>query len=150
ALPAALALSTWSGAAQAQTVQAEAASPEPGLLEATQVTTEPTTPLVYTLERIDVLGNARTRESVIRRYVPFQVGYVIDAEDQELALVRYRLLGTGYFRDVQLSLTKGSHPGYVVLVVEVVERNTVVVNDVWMGLAADADNQGNARPLTAF
>src|SRR5690606_31628104 len=90
------------------------------------------------------------RESVVRRYVPFRVGHVIDAEDEELALVRYRLLGTGYFRDAQLSLEKGSHPGNVVLVVEVVERNTIVVNDVWMGLAADADNQGNARPLTAF
>ena len=107
-------------------------------------------PLVYTLERIEVRGNTRTRESVVRRYVPFRVGHVIDAEDEELALVRCRLLGTGYFRDAQLSLEKGSHPGNVVLVVEVVERNTIVVNDVWMGLAADADNQGNARPLTAF
>lgn len=105
---------------------------------------------MYVLERVDVRGNTRTREDVVRRYVPFQVGHVIDAEDQELALVRYRLLGTGYFRDAQLSLEKGSRPGNVVLVVEVDERNTIVVNDVWMGLAADADNQGNARPLTAF
>jgi outer membrane protein assembly factor BamA len=32
----------------------------------------------------------------------------------------------------------------------VVERNTIVVNDLWMGLSADADTQGNARPLTAY
>jgi outer membrane protein assembly factor BamA len=105
---------------------------------------------VYTLERIEVRGNTRTRDSVVQRYLPFRPGRVLDAEDPELELVRYRLLGTGFFRDVQLSLEKGSRPGQVVLVVTVAERNTVVLNNVWMGLAADADNDGNARPMTAF
>jgi outer membrane protein assembly factor BamA len=150
----AAALAASSTPAGAQTVQTapETAQGEVGLRPGSTESPpqERSAPLVYTLERIDVRGNSRTRESVVRRYVPFEVGHPIDAEDQELALVRFRLLGTGYFRDVQLSLEKGSAPGNVVLVVEVVERNTVVVNDVWMGLAADADNQGRARPLTAF
>lgn len=107
-------------------------------------------PLVYTLERVEVRGNTRTRDSVVHRYIPFRPGRVLDAEDPELELVRYRLLGTGFFRDVQLSLEKGHQPGQVVLVVTVIERNTIVVNDVWMGIAADADNEGRARPLTAF
>ncbi len=36
------------------------------------------------------------------------------------------------------------------LVVEVVERNTIVLNEVAMGLTADADVNGKARPLTAY
>jgi outer membrane protein insertion porin family len=34
--------------------------------------------------------------------------------------------------------------------VTVEERNTIVVNDIWMGLAADADTRGEERPLTAY
>jgi len=37
-----------------------------------------------------------------------------------------------------------------VLVIDVVERNTIVLNDVRMGISADADSNGNARPLTAY
>ncbi|MDF2697016.1 MAG: outer membrane protein assembly factor YaeT precursor, partial [Labilithrix sp.] len=62
----------------------------------------------------------------------------------------FRLLGTGFFRDVQLSLRRGTKRGAVVLVVDVVERNTIVVNDLWLGLSADAEPNGRARPLTAF
>ncbi len=122
----------------------------PSEVETADVRASAPAPLVYTLERVIVRGNTRTRDSIVRRFVPFRVGRVIDAEDPELELVRYRLMGTGFFRDVQLSLEKGSRPGQVVLVVTVAERNTIVLNDVWMGLAADADNKGNKRPLTAF
>jgi outer membrane protein assembly factor BamA len=51
---------------------------------------------------------------------------------------------------VQLSLAKGSRRGLVVLNVDVVERNTIVVNDFWLGLSADATPDGQSRPLTAF
>lgn len=126
-------------------------APEPSVAEPPAAARpDAAAPLVYTLERIAVRGNTRTRESVVQRFVPFRPGRVIDAEDPELELVRYRLMGTGFFRDVQLSLEKGSRPGQVVLVVSVTERNTIVLNDVWMGLAADADNDGTKRPLTAF
>jgi outer membrane protein insertion porin family len=104
----------------------------------------------YTLEAIEVRGNRRTRSRVVMRYVPFKPGDVIDVDDPEVELTRYRLLGTGFFRDVQFSLRKGSSRGRVVLVIEVEERNTVIVNDLWMGLSADADKRGNARPLTAY
>jgi outer membrane protein insertion porin family len=104
----------------------------------------------YTLENVVVVGNTRTRPRVVLRYVPFQAGDVIDVDDPELMLTRYRLLGTGFFRDVQFSLQKGSRRGYVILVIEVVERNTIIVNDLRMGLSADADTEGEARPLTAY
>ena len=104
----------------------------------------------YTLEGVEVRGNTRTRARVVLRYVPFKQGDVFDVDDPEVELSRYRLLGTGFFRDVQFSLRKGSSRGLVVLVIDVVERNTIVLNDVRMGISADADNQGNSRPLTAY
>lgn len=106
--------------------------------------------LKYTLEGVEVRGNTSTRAGVVLRYVPFRVGDVLDVDDPELELTRYRLLGTGYFRDAQLSLRRGTRRGNVILVVDVVERNTVVVDDVWLGLSEDVSSNGNARPLTAY
>ena len=104
----------------------------------------------YTLEGVEVRGNSRTRTHVVLRYVHFKQGDIFDVDDPEVELTRYRLLGTGFFRDVQFSLRKGSARGFVVLVIDVVERNTIVLNDVRMGISADADDHGNARPLTAY
>lgn len=106
--------------------------------------------LRYALEGIEIRGNTRTSERVVRRYIYLQPGDVLDVDNPELELTRFRLLGTGFFRSVNLSLRRGNRRGNVVLVVEVVERNTIVVNDLWLGLSADADTQGNARPLTAY
>ncbi|HNZ25187.1 MAG TPA: BamA/TamA family outer membrane protein [Polyangiaceae bacterium] len=106
--------------------------------------------LRYELERIVVRGNARTRERIILRYVKLRAGDIVDVDQPEWELLRYRLLGTGFFQRVSLSLRKGSQRGKVILIIDVVERNTVVVSDLWMGLSADADTEGNARPLTAY
>lgn len=113
-------------------------------------TSAPAPPLLYTLESIELRGNTRTSARVVLRYLPFETGDVFDVDDPKVQLARFRLLGTGFFRDVQFSLRKGSAPGLVVLVVEVQERNTIVVNDISMGLSADADTGGQARPLTAY
>jgi hypothetical protein len=104
----------------------------------------------YTLEGLEVRGNTATLARVVLRYVPFHAGDVLDVDDPELELTRFRLLGTGFFRDVQLSLRRGTRRGLVILVVDVVERNTIVVDDVWLGLAADVDSNGSARPLSAY
>lgn len=125
-----------------------APSPPRGVDLATRTLVEPT--LRYTLDAIEVRGNRRTRSRVVLRYVPFKPGDIIDVDDPEVELTRYRLLGTGFFRDVQFSLRKGKARGHVVLVIDVVERNTIIINDLWMGLSADADTRGNARPLTAY
>jgi len=106
--------------------------------------------LKYTLEGIEVRGNKATRARVVLRYVPLRAGDVLDVNDPELALTRFRLLGTGFFRDVQLSLRRGTQRGFVVLVVDVVERNTLVVDDVWLGISEDVSSNGSARPLTAY
>jgi outer membrane protein insertion porin family len=107
-------------------------------------------PVRYTLEAIQVRGNSRTQRRVVLRYVPFKPGNVFDVDDPEVELSRYRLLGTGFFRDVQYSLKKGSERGLVVLVIDVTERNTIVINDVSMGLAADDGNNGRVRRLSGY
>jgi outer membrane protein insertion porin family len=106
--------------------------------------------LRYTLEGIEVRGNRVTLSRVVLRYVPFRAGDALDVNDPELELTRFRLLGTGFFRDVELSLRRGTQHGYVVLVVDVLERNTLVVDDVWLGLSADVDPSGARQPLTAY
>ena len=82
--------------------------------------------------------------------MPFHAGDVLDVGDPEIELTRYRLLGTGFFESVQLSLRRGSHRGMAVLVVEVAERNTLIVQNLWFGVAADEDTAGHARPLSGF
>jgi outer membrane protein assembly factor BamA len=104
----------------------------------------------YTLEGIQVRGNTRTERRVVLRYVPFKLGDDLDVNDTAIELARYRLLGTGFFRDVQFSLKKGTARGLVILVIDVVERNTIVINDVIMGLAADEGRDGNVRTLSAY
>ena len=95
----------------------------------------------YLLQGIELRGNTRTRDRVVLRYVPFRAGDLLDVNDPELELTRYRLLGTSFFSSAQLSLRKGDRRGEVVLVIDVVERNTLVVNDFWMGLAGERTNE---------
>ena len=136
----------------------EAQPPEPALPSASPSTTppssEPTDPgngkVKYTLEGIELRGNTRTTARVLLRYVKFRPGDVLDVDDPEIELVRYRLLGTGFFATVQLSLRKGEKRGGAVLVIDVVERNTLVLQDLWLGIAADEDTAGNAKPQSAF
>jgi outer membrane protein insertion porin family len=108
------------------------------------------TPLVYTLEGIEVRGNTKTSTRVVLRYVPFEPGDAVNVDAPALELARFRLLGTGFFRSVDFSLKKGSQRGQVILVIDLVERPTIVINDISLGLSADADNEGNKRPLTAY
>ena len=104
----------------------------------------------YTLEGIQIRGNRRTADRVVLRYVPFEVGDVLDVDDPELELTRFRLLGTGFFSAARLSLRRGSKRGAAVLIVQVVERNTVIVEHVAMGIAADEDAEGNSEPISPY
>jgi outer membrane protein insertion porin family len=90
--------------------------------------------IVYVLERIDVVGEA-VRADVVRRFVPLEPGELLDVDDPAIEQIRFRLLGTGWFDEVKLRLRRGSARGRVVLVIEVVGRNTLVISRVVAGLS---------------
>ncbi|MEM9193048.1 MAG: BamA/TamA family outer membrane protein [Myxococcota bacterium] len=94
----------------------------------------------YELERVEIEGNTSTSEHVIRRYVPLEDGQVLDVEDPAIESIRWRLLGTGFFEEVELRLRRGTARGKVILVIEVEETNTIIVEQLAFGLS-----QGVAR-----
>jgi outer membrane protein insertion porin family len=87
----------------------------------------------YVLEDIQIRGNTKTKSSIIRRELRVQPGERLSVEDPRFDLSRYRVLSLGYFSDVRLKLEKGSSRGKVILVVQVVERGTIILTDLFLG-----------------
>jgi outer membrane protein insertion porin family len=74
------------------------------------------------VERIEIRGNARTRDYVIRREFDVSEG---DAFNQVLIQrAKKRLEALNYFERVEIATAPGSEPDQVVLVVDVVEKST--------------------------
>ena len=74
------------------------------------------------VERIDIHGNTRTRDDVIRREFDFGEG---DAYNRALIdRAERRLQGLGYFKSVKINTQPGSAPDRVVLDVAVEEDKT--------------------------
>ena len=74
------------------------------------------------IERIEIRGNDRTRDYVIRREFDVSEG---DAFNQVLIQrAKKRLEALDYFQKVDISTVPGSQPDQVVLVVDVVEKST--------------------------
>ena len=74
------------------------------------------------VERIEVRGNARTRDYVIRREFEIAEGDAFNRVLMDRA--ERRLRGLGYFTDVRIFTEPGPSPDRVVVVVEVVEQPT--------------------------
>lgn len=74
------------------------------------------------VERIEIRGNARTRDYVIRREFDVSEG---DAFNQVLIQrAKKRLEALGYFETVEISTAPGSEPDQVILVVDLIEKST--------------------------
>ncbi|WP_114390973.1 outer membrane protein assembly factor BamA [Notoacmeibacter marinus] len=74
------------------------------------------------VERIEIRGNDRTRDYVIRREFDLAEG---DAFNQVLVQRgKRRLEALNFFESVNVSTTQGSQPDQVVMVVDVVEKST--------------------------
>jgi outer membrane protein insertion porin family len=74
------------------------------------------------VERIEITGNTRTQDRVIRREFRLAEGDPLVV--QQVRRSRDRLRGLGYFSDVQISSAPGSAPDRVILNTQVVERAT--------------------------
>jgi outer membrane protein assembly factor BamA len=85
----------------------------------------------YQIERIRIVGTSRTRDAEVRRHLLVAEGELLD--DERVLLSRLRLLQLGWFSRVETRVERGSERGLVVLVVEVVERNTLIFTDLIFG-----------------
>jgi outer membrane protein insertion porin family len=74
------------------------------------------------IERIEIRGNARTRDYVVRREFDISEG---DAFNQVLVQrAKRRLEALNFFERVEISTAPGSEPDQVILVVDLVEKST--------------------------
>jgi len=88
----------------------------------------------YVIEAVRIAGNRKTETSLIvgeLAVMGLTPGASVDASDARVEAARYRLLSLGYFLDVHLSVARGSKRGAVVLVVNVEERGTLVINELF-------------------
>ncbi|HXI56935.1 MAG TPA: POTRA domain-containing protein [Polyangia bacterium] len=86
----------------------------------------------YVIEDVIVRGNRKTKTALILDEIRLRAGDVVDASDARVEAARYRLLALGYFLDARLSLQRGTRRGGAVLLVEVEERGTIVINDLFL------------------
>ena len=78
-------------------------------------------PKVY-IERIDIVGNTRTRDYVIRR--EFDIGEGDPYNHELIERAERRLNALGYFKKVHISNRPGSTPDRVIVIVEVEDQPT--------------------------
>jgi outer membrane protein insertion porin family len=88
------------------------------------------------IERIEITGNTSTSPRLILQALPIAVGDALRAGDPRFRRARFKLLSTGYFREVELALRKGTRPGHVILTVHVTERGTVILNSLHFGTSS--------------
>ncbi len=79
-------------------------------------------PRIY-VERIDIVGNQKTKDIVIRREFRVVEGDAVNALMIERG--RKRVQALGYFKSVSLKKQQGSAPDKVVIIVDVVEDQTI-------------------------
>ena len=78
-------------------------------------------PEVY-VERINISGNLRSQDKILRREIPMAEGDLFTL--QKLQRARQRLLNLGYFENVDVATQPGSDKTRIVVNVEVTERPT--------------------------
>jgi outer membrane protein insertion porin family len=106
--------------------QAASPPPEPSPFAATEPATRH-----YQIQAIHVSGLRHVREQEVRRHLLVSEGELLDEE--RVLLSRLRLLQLGWFSRVETRVERGSERGLVVLVVDVTERNTILVTDLILG-----------------
>jgi len=78
-------------------------------------------PEVY-VERINISGNARSQDKILRREIPMAEGDLFTL--QKLQRARQRLVNLGYFETVEASTAPGSDRSRIIVNINVTERPT--------------------------
>lgn len=94
-------------------------NPETGIIDLAYIVREGARAFV---ERIDISGNTRTEDRVIRREFRLAEGDPMNA--RQIRRSRDRIRSLGYFSDVQITNQPGSGPEQVNLMTSIVERAT--------------------------
>ena len=86
---------------------------------------------IYLLEEIELSGSYSTSDEAVINALGLEL-------DQQVNMVilkeaRLRLLSTGFFEQAQFGLEPGSERGKVVLHIELIERNTLLLADIFLG-----------------
>jgi outer membrane protein insertion porin family len=85
----------------------------------------------YAIEAIVLRGLSHTRPEAVRRHLLVEEGELLDPD--RVLLSRLALLQLGWFSRVDTHVERGSERGKVLVVFELVERNTLIVTDLIAG-----------------
>jgi outer membrane protein insertion porin family len=92
------------------------------------------TDIRYVIAGIEVRGNRRTDTSLILAELGIALGDTLTPDDPRVPLAELRLRALGYFVRAQLRLERfAARRGEVLLIVEVEERGTRVLNALYLG-----------------
>jgi outer membrane protein insertion porin family len=78
-------------------------------------------PAVY-VERINIVGNVRSQDKILRREIPLEEGELFTLQKMQRA--RQRLINLGFFETVNVTTAPGADKTKIIVNVEVVERPT--------------------------
>jgi outer membrane protein insertion porin family len=76
------------------------------------------------VERINITGNVRSQEKILRREIPFDEGDLFTSSKLDRA--RQRLTNLGFFQEVRASTAPGADKTRIVVNIEVIEKPTGV------------------------
>jgi outer membrane protein insertion porin family len=74
------------------------------------------------IEEIKIIGNEKTVDQVIRREIDIEPGQLFNFDEVRKSL--QNIYNLGFFDDVSMKLEEGSEEDLIVLVIEVIEKNT--------------------------
>nr|MDA3863036.1 BamA/TamA family outer membrane protein [Deltaproteobacteria bacterium] len=102
------------------------------------------------IEKIQIQGKNSSKREFIKKRIPIQKGDLISPDDLRFKKARVILLALGIFKEVNFSLKKGSERGKVILIIELIERGTLIVTHIfggssrivpfWLGLGMEEKN----------
>lgn len=87
----------------------------------------------YFVEGIQILSPVRTEPVLVLGLLGIRPGDVLQANDARVDLARLRLIASGLFLNARLSLRKGAREGGVILQLELEERGSFILDDIYLG-----------------